>query len=476
MSSERPDNDVVSSPRRRHSPLAVTSVAAAVLLAGGGGAYWASTAFGDDGGTKSGGEPAGRGSPPPLSLGNGASKGASQSGPPGIAPGEPDPTGGRTVYRAEGKLPEGKDRAAVYRAQGTVSADEVRKLAGALGFTDAPRLEGTAWKVGSPSGGPGPTLQVNREAPGTWTYARAGRGEVPPSGEAAAVSEQAARAAAAPVLKALGQDDAKLDAGQLMGSVRVVNADPVIDGLPTYGWMTGIQVGVGSQLVGGSGQLKHPVKGAEYPLISADDALKQLNSGGSAGGSVGIGGCATVAPLDRASKETPGSPCRKESPAPPQTLAVSGARLGLAVEFLDGRQALVPSWLFEVKPAGGAQHFTVVQRAVDPQYITAPSISPTEEQNHPGTGTGTDGRRIVSYSADGRKLTVHFWGGVCSTYGASASEDGSAARVTVTEKKPEKGRVCIMIAKDLARTVTLDKPLGDRKVVDASSGQTVPRS
>ncbi|MEV0095758.1 hypothetical protein [Streptomyces sp. NPDC050738] len=473
MSSERPDNDVVSSPRRR-SPLAVTSVAAAVLLAGGGGAYWASTAFGGGGGTKSSAAPDAKGSPPPLAL----DSGASQGGSPGIAPGEPDPTGGRTVYRADGKLPDGPDSAAVYRAQGTVSADEVAKLAGALGVAGTPRLEGTVWKMGSSA--PGPTLQVNRAAPGTWTYARAGRGEVPPSGEGAAVSEQAAKAAAAPLLKALGQDDAKLDASQLMGAVRVVNAEPVIDGLPTYGWMTGIQVGVGGQLVGGSGQLKQPAKGAEYPLVSASDALKQLNSGDSGSSSGGVGGCATVAPLDKLNGESgenrqkAQSPCRTQPKTPPQTLTISGARLGLAVEFVDGQQALVPSWLFEVKPAGGARHFTITHPAVDPKFI-APSAKPTEEQNHPGTGTHGDGRHIVSYSADGRELTVHFWGGVCSTYTAQASEAGSAARVTVTEKK-DKGRVCIMIAKDLTRTVTLEKPLGDRKVVDAASGQTVPRT
>ncbi|WP_329116156.1 hypothetical protein [Streptomyces sp. NBC_01465] len=473
-SSERPDNDVVSSPRRR-SPIAVTSVAAAVLLAGGGGAYWASTTFGDGGGTQSSAAPGGTGSPPPLALGNGSSG----SGAPGIAPGEPDPTGGRTVYRAEGKLPQGPERAAVYRAQGTVSADEVAKLAGALGVPGTPRLEGTAWKVGSSA--PGPTLQVNRAAPGTWTFSRAGRGEVPPSGEGAAVSEQAAKAAAAPVLKALGQDRAKVDASQLMGAVRVVNADPVIDGLPTYGWMTGIQVGVSGQLVGGSGQLKAPVKGAEYPLISASDAVKQLNAAGSGGSSVGIGGCATVAPLDRTTGETGETgekvqtPCKPGTVAPPQTLTISGARLGLAVQFAEGGQMLVPSWLFEVQPAGGAQHYTLTRTAVDPKYI-APEPTPTEEQNHPGTGTHDRAQSLKSYSADGRKVTVHFWGGACSTYTAKASEDGSSVRVTVTEHKSDEKRVCIMIAKDLAQTVTLQQQLGDRKVVDASNGKTVPRS
>jgi hypothetical protein len=64
---------------------------------------------------------------------------------------------------------------------------------------------------------------------------------------------------------------------------------------------------------------------------------------------------------------------------------------------------------------------------------------------------------------------------VCSTYDASATEDGATVRVTVAESKPEPGKACIMIAKALTRTVTLDEPLDGRKVVDAGSGETVPR-
>jgi hypothetical protein len=33
-----------------------------------------------------------------------------------------------------------------------------------------------------------------------------------------------------------------------------------------------------------------------------------------------------------------------------------------------------------------------------------------------------------------------------------------------------------MVAKELKETVTLDKPLDGRKVVDARSGETVPRA
>lgn len=68
-----------------------------------------------------------------------------------------------------------------------------------------------------------------------------------------------------------------------------------------------------------------------------------------------------------------------------------------------------------------------------------------------------------------------FWGGVCSTYTARATEDATTVRVTVSESKPDPGKACIMIAKELTRTVTLDAPLDGRKVVDAGSGKAVPR-
>ncbi|WP_406380977.1 hypothetical protein [Streptomyces sp. NBC_01618] len=492
MSTERPDNDVTS-PRRR-SPLAVASVAAAVLLAGGGGAYWAATAA--EGGGRSGDSAAGseRPAPPPLALdgradGAAAPGGSSPGSAPGIAPGEPDPNGGRTVYRASGELPEGPRTAAVQRAEGTVSAAQVARLAKALGLEGTPRAEGTSWKVGSDGDGSGPVLRVNKQAPGTWSFARYGSGgtdncegiaacsdrKADPDGSGSPVSESAARAAATPVLKAVGQDDAALDARQLMGSVRVVNADPKVDGLPTYGWSTGIQIGPDGEVVGGSGQLKEPAKGDSYPVISAGEALKQLNGATSrTDGRADIGGCATPVPLQDGLK-SPKVHCGTRTGAEPTTttVMVDKAVFGLASQYVAGKRTLVPSWLFSVHPAAPGMGSTVSQVAVDPAYLTkdAPSTTPP-----PPGDAGKSSRQVVSYSADGRSLSVTFWGGVCSTYAASATEDGKSVRVTVTESKPAGEKVCIMIAKELTRTVTLDAPLGDRTVVDAASGSTVPRA
>ncbi|MBQ0849626.1 hypothetical protein J8N05_15595 [Streptomyces sp. BH-SS-21] len=514
MDTERPDNEAAEAadedrPRRRRSPVAVASVAAAVLLVGGGGAYFAATATGGSGG-KGSGTPRGEATPPLLTLdgytqsgtGNGT---AGSGGTDGIAPGEPDPNG--VTYRAEGELPDGPSSAAVYRTKGTVTAAEVAKLAEALGVEGTPKAEGDAWKVGATKDGFGAGLRVSKQAPGAWTFSRfapgsdnckgtttcagrsgtagGSRSESAKGADVDPVSAAAAKKAAAPVLKAVGQDDAKLDAGQLMDAVRVVNAEPEVGGLPTYGWTTGVQIGPDGQVVGGSGQVKAPAKTDTYPVISAEKTLGLLNGSGTGDGRVGIGGCASPVPL----KDRDEKPCEASGTAPKSDpVVVEDAVFGLAAHFVDGRQALVPSWLFEVRPPGTDDSFTVTHPAVDPKYLTSPkppeaepSGSPTgppsPRTSEPGggtsTGPGTRDVRVEGYSADGEELTVRFTGGVCSDYSASAGESGGEVTVKVTDK-PDKDKVCIMIAKVFHEKIDLGKPLGDRKVV-GSDGKAVPQ-
>ncbi|MFI0236600.1 hypothetical protein [Streptomyces sp. NPDC016845] len=488
MSTEEQTRD--RHPRRR--TLAVASVAAAVLLAGGGGAYLAAHNTSGGGGDPRTGGAGGDGTPPPLAL-DGYAQGGSPGTTNGIAPGEPDPNG--TRYRASGDLPEGPGEAPVHRAEGQVTAAEVAALAKALDVGGKPELHGGAWRLGPAKDGSGPSLQVNREAPGTWTYARyapsagnkcAGGTKCadPATGGSAkdAVSEAEAKKSAAPVLKTLGEDDAKLDATQLMGATRVVNADPVIGGLPTYGWSTGIQIGPDGQVSGGSGQLKTPVEGATYPTIGAKETIERLNSS-AAGDRAEVGGCASAVPLDGTSAEPgqsrQGAGCDPSSPRPPAstTVAVTKATFGLAAHYVEGKQALVPSWLLQVEPAGQAKAFTVTHPAVEPKFLVAPSTA-TPPSSTPSasasasTGSQTGDVRVQGYRADGRRLTLHFSGGVCATYAASVRESGDevAVRVTSTEKK---GTVCVEMAKFYTLPVTLDAPLGDREVVREKGG-TVP--
>lgn len=208
------------------------------------------------------------------------------------------------TYKVDGTLPAGPGSAPVYRAAGEVTKDEVARLAKSLGLAGAPVARGQGWQVGPAKDGSGPSLVVNRQAPGTWTFHRYAAGtdacqsitactKDPANPAGATVSEAAAKKAAAPVLKAVGQDDAKVDASQVMGAQRAVNANPLVGGLPTYGWTTGLTVSAQGEVVGGSGQLKAPVKGDTYPVLGAKKTLELLNSAPTTGHRMGIGGCAS---------------------------------------------------------------------------------------------------------------------------------------------------------------------------------------
>ncbi|WP_435843475.1 hypothetical protein [Streptomyces hirsutus] len=468
---------------RRRSPGLAAAVAAAVLLVGGGGAYLAASAVGGSGGGTTPGAN-GDGTPPPLTLDSYAEGGAH-----GIAPGEPNPYG--AAYRAAGPLPEGPDSAPVYRARGQITEAQVAGLAKALGVGGKPVAEGGAWRIGGKDGS-GPTLRVDRSAPGTWTFSRYAPGpdacdskgetcKTPPVGGGPAVSEEAAKKAAAPVLKALGQDDAKLDAGQLTGAKRVVNAEPVVGGLPTYGWTTGVVVGDGGEVVGGSGRLSTPVKADTYPVLGAEEALELLNTAPGAGERAEIGGCATPVPLEGDGRQEQQEPCATATTLPAKdTVTVEKAVFGLAAHSVDGQQALVPSWLFEVRPTKAQDDGTVTYPAVEPEFLAprARSGETGTQPAKPGDGdrpTSAPAAREVTvegYTAEGGELTVTFTGGVCADYAAAAEESGGRVTVTVTETAwPDK--VCILIAKQYQQTVRLDAPLAGRMVVDAD-GAPVP--
>nr|WSY57989.1 hypothetical protein OG999_38930 [Streptomyces sp. NBC_00886] len=462
-------------PARSRSPLVIASVAAAVLLVGGGGAYLASSSSASGGSGEGTGSAAsgGDGTPPPLAL-----DGYSSGGTNGIASGEPNPYG--ETYRAAGSLPGGPDSAAVYAPRGEVTKDEVTRLAKALGVVGTPVAEGQVWKIGGQDGS-GPSLQVNKAAPGMWTFNRYAPGtdsctdtltcrKDPASPADDAVSVAVAKKAAAPILKAVGQDDAKVDASQLMGAQRVVNADPVVGGLPTHGWTTGLTVSAQGEVVGGSGQLAAPVKGDVYPVLSAQKTLDLMNAAPKTDHRMGIGGCASPVPL----KDRLEAPCGSSTAAsatPTQSSAtVEHAVFGLDVHSVNGKQTLVPSWLFEARQPGEQDSFTVTYPAIDPKYLTS-ATTPTPAPTSTSTAAPHD-VKVDGYTADGKNLTVTFTGGVCADYKTAALEGSDEVTVAITAT-PWPDKVCIMIAKIYHQTVQLKAPVGDRKVV-GSDGKEIP--
>ncbi|MFJ4436350.1 hypothetical protein [Streptomyces sp. NPDC088923] len=332
-------------------------------------------------------------------------------------------------YRAEGDLPKGPEKAGVYGVEGSVSREEAERLARALGVAGGVRAEGGEWR--------GAGLTVARQAPGAWSYVT--KGDKCAAGKGcSAPGETEAREAARPVFAALGLAGAPSRGDEVRGASRVVQADPEVGGLPTDGWSTRLRIAAGGEIVGGTGRLDVPrtAEAERYAVRSAAESLAALNEGAGEDG--------TVVPVTR-------------------------ARFGLAARTREGHPVLVPAWLFSV-PSRSA---TLAQIAIDERHLGSGG-----GPRHPGgatsAGPGAATRSVppVSYAAAGRELSLRFTGGVCARYRAHAEEKGAQVRVHLTEEK-EPGKVCVMIAKDLTRSVTLDRPLGNRTVV-TTTGASVP--
>lgn len=476
-----PDSTAVPR-RRRRSQLTVALVAGAVLAAGGGGAYWAASAADNSPGANAG--------PLPLVL------------DVATTPGAP--------VKVTGTLPDGPASAPVYRPDGRVSQERVAALAAALRVPGTLKSAKGQWTATADGRGPRPTLQVSQSAPDGWAYAQNGAGGSckPPAGGSAGdqlcfapnaargpddapVSEARARQLAAPVLTALGLNGAEVDASKTAGAIRTVTADPVVGGLPTHGWRTMIQIGPDGTVLSGTGRLVPLAKGDTYPVVSAQQAVKELHPAGTSqqrcGGMMHPGArSGTAAETDAGT--TGSAPERASAPclAPTTPVTVTGARFGLSLQFVSGQQELVPSWLFRITrpvttaPEGVAPLTQVLaQPAVDPKYLIAPDTgvhTPGTPPPSSAPGAGAQARQHVeSYAADGRTVSLKFWGGVCSDYSAKVIDQTSTAvHVQVVGVAKHPGQKCPMLAKEVTVRVTLDAPLNGRTLYDSSDQHRVP--
>ncbi|MBI1377656.1 MAG: hypothetical protein GC157_09280 [Frankiales bacterium] len=298
------------------------------------------------------------------------------------------------------------------------------------------------------------------------------------------VPDDAARAAAAPVLAAAGLDIADAVLGP-RSATRDVSVDPVVAGLPTYGIATRVTVDARGVLAA-TGRLGEPVEGPAYPLVPAATALETLR---------------LLPRPDIAMACLQGTDCT------PRTPAVTGARLGLVprwdAEGSTATELLVPAWLFDLE--GGGDPVPVV--AVAPRFLGEPDPGPVASASagSPGTdgGSGSDpgtpagppasdlplpvqpsgpagSPRAVAVSAatvgaDGTTLVLHSVGGVCETYTASAKETPDVVTVQLlATPDTDTSRACPALAKEVSATVTLAAPWAHRAVIDATTGQKVP--
>jgi hypothetical protein len=465
------------------------------------------------------------GAPPRLRLAAGA---ATDSAVPAAAAAEGKRAAAGSSFQLVGSLPSGPDSA---RAQslptGAASVPDVRRLAGALGVTAEPRRVEHAWQAGvlrvedaagqpwSLSGSCGPDLPVSSDgatvscasdtgvtgsgsgtsdsssgsgsAPAATTVgpadapgaapdpavspcpdnarcAKPGWAPFPPPPSPGPVDVAAARHAASLVLADLGLSDADVSV-EPAGEQAFVMADPRVAGLPTSGYATSLQIDGDGHVVGGSGYLGRPSAGASYPLVSAKVAFDALPE-----------------------PPRPMFACPSNADCPVFAPAViTGAELGLQLTALaDDEAALLPAWLFTVKD----WPMPLAQPAIEPEFLIRPTVSPVPVQTAPDQpAPPAPGKPAPNQPArspfgfdsafptdDPKGLIVQYGdSGSCPHTNVAPLVKESADSVVVTlegDTQPP-DRACTADYRQMLVPLTLQAPLGDRKVIDGSRGDAV---
>ncbi|MEV7771828.1 hypothetical protein [Kitasatospora sp. NPDC086791] len=170
--------------------------------------------------------------------------------------------------------------------------------------------------------------------------------------------------------------------------------------------------------------------------------------------------------------------------------AAGGATTGSASASASP-QAPAPSDSASAAPTGSPSEAGRPPAAPPTDFLPTPA-SPAPGQPLPGTpptngiapgepnpnGSGAPAHPAVSYRVDGTtKLTVYFFGGVCTTYALKADESQPGrVDVVVVPGRPamQPGQVCNALAKRQSVSADLRSPLAGRTVVDRTSGQEVP--
>jgi hypothetical protein len=142
----------------------------------------------------------------------------------------------------------------------------------------------------------------------------------------------------------------------------------------------------------------------------------------------------------------------KGAAGPCAWLTVTGVKLGTVRLHTSRGEATVPAWLFTVDEIAGP----VARVAVAPSAISTASAGPP-----------IAGRRTAT--VDGSRLTYRIIRGCAKDITPLVYEAEDVVVVGV-QSTPEDG-VCPLVAKLEPVTVTLREPLGDRVVLDVTSGQ-----
>jgi hypothetical protein len=286
------------------------------------------------------------------------------------------------------------------------------------------------------------------------------------------MSEDAVRDAVKPVFDALGLDlsKARVEGWPYGGSAVLTRT---VGGLEAYGLQTSVQVDRNGDLQGAGGYLAVPDKGDLYPLITAQAAYDDL-------------------PPMMTTMMCPVSPDGKGCGEPEPT-EITGGRLGLMLQALaDNEQALVPAWLFEVK--GWTEPLAVV--AVQAKYIASPEPAddPATAKPEPSGDVVTPAppshgdppvaRQSFPFDKAARGDSPNE---VVVTYGDSSTcphknvtsyfkETADAVSIGLDADVLPPNTACTDDYRAMQYVVTLQAPLGDRKVIEALSTREVPLS
>ncbi|MER7172558.1 hypothetical protein [Streptomyces mesophilus] len=149
-------------------------------------------------------------------------------------------------------------------------------------------------------------------------------------------------------------------------------------------------------------------------------------------------------------------------------LTVTGVELGRMTLESSRGPVTVPAWLFTLKG-----YDTPLKRAaLDPSKLPEPPIGPARGY---APGELDQVQQVLEFSVDARTLTVLSTHGDCDDGPRVAVfEDGDSVVLSGSVAGVKTDGPCTMALRTKKVTVRLDRPVGDRILLDASTGRPVP--
>ncbi|MET8331562.1 hypothetical protein [Streptomyces sp. NPDC005181] len=145
-------------------------------------------------------------------------------------------------------------------------------------------------------------------------------------------------------------------------------------------------------------------------------------------------------------------------------LIVTGAKLGEMSVATSRGPATVPAWLFTLD----GYAFPLKRAAAIPSKLPRPPIRPARDI------PGYPINRLVRIAADGRSVTVVALHGVCDDGPVvDVLETSGSVVLSASVKYRRDGGDCTKQARMQQVTVKLERPVGDRVLLDAHTGQPV---